>query len=317
LFSLSSNRFNVDRLFPEAVPGAREEIIVDQPMDSVSMLLVPDIDGEGSLKVDSLIYNSLEFTDVDGRIRIRDRKITCDNFTAALYTGTVTGKTTIDLNDPENPHYTGSFEASDIEANDVIGRFTDFGGFVYGKSSLEGSYNARGWDAEAFQSSLTLDGDWNMDDGKLMTSGVVYQSLSALTSAFGEQLQQEQILKDLSSPIQIREGALLLEKLSTRLGNLGDLNLGGAYGFSGDYSFNGEIKLTEEATRELLKSVQDLPFVSDGALARLSIPVEYKSVGGKAQYSLQLDEAVKKAAESVGKDAIKDLGSKLKDLFKK
>jgi len=55
LFSLSSHRFDADKMFPEAVPGSGTEQSASIP-DSVSLIILPNIDGRGTVSVDTLIY---------------------------------------------------------------------------------------------------------------------------------------------------------------------------------------------------------------------------------------------------------------------
>jgi len=61
LFELTSRRFNVDKLFPEAAPGSgvnRSSL----PADSVSVIILPDIDGRGIFSIDSMVYTKVEFS---------------------------------------------------------------------------------------------------------------------------------------------------------------------------------------------------------------------------------------------------------------
>ncbi|MBI5266739.1 MAG: AsmA family protein, partial [candidate division Zixibacteria bacterium] len=118
-FTLKSHRFDTDKLFPEAVPGSGENR-ASKPIDSVPPILIPDIDGQGTCAIDTLVYSQVEITNITGKVRIKDRKVEVYDATGKVYTGSVAGNTTVDLNDFNNPRYTGKFAATQIEADDFI-----------------------------------------------------------------------------------------------------------------------------------------------------------------------------------------------------
>jgi len=252
-FELTSKRFDVDKLFPEAVPGSGTAIPGEEvSMDSVSMVMIPDIDGRGTFRVDTLIYSEVELTGIDGKLKYLDRKITAYDVTGKVYTGSVSGETTIDLNDFENPHYTGKFSAKRVEANDFIDRFSKFGGFLYGKIDINGDYDAVGWESEQFLNSLSMNGVGNMLDGKLVTSGAANSLLSNLAEKTGQTFEKEQTLKNLTSNITVKDGKVHLDNMKTKLGNIGDMEIGGYYGFNNEINYSIGILLSEELTKKLV-----------------------------------------------------------------
>ncbi|HDL01920.1 MAG TPA: hypothetical protein ENH23_06780, partial [candidate division Zixibacteria bacterium] len=125
VFKFESHRFNVDKLFPEAVPGVGEENKTAS-LDSVSTMILPDIDGRGTFAIDTLIYSKVELTSLKGKVNVKDKKIECYDVTGNVYSGKVAGNTTINLTDFNNPKYVGSFNAIQIEVNDFANRFTKF-----------------------------------------------------------------------------------------------------------------------------------------------------------------------------------------------
>ncbi len=250
-FYLSSHRFDIDKLFPEAVPGSAEAPTAVSA-DSVSLLILPDIDGRGTLRADTVIYCSVEFTALNGKVRVRDRKIECYDVTAEVYTGNVSGNTTVDLNDFEDPHYSGEFAGQQIEANDFISRFSGFGGHLYGKANLTGSYSANGWEPDTFLNSLSMNGHADMREGKLVTSGTVYTLLNGLAEKTGQSFAKEQPIKALSTDIAVADGRVKLDKLQSSLGNLGKMAVDGYYGFDGSLDYTGELELSRSASEKLL-----------------------------------------------------------------
>jgi len=323
LFELSSHRFDTDKLFPEAVPGSGGGDLAaaasgeQVSLDSVSMIIVPDIDGQGTFKVDTLIYSQVQFTQITGKLKYIDRKITAYDATGKVYSGDVAGETTIDLNDFEKPRYSGQFRATKVEVDDFIARFTKFGGHVFGKVDLNGSYNAVGWEPEEFLNSLNMNGVGAMQEGKLVTSGEVYSLMSGLAEKAGQTFDKEQALKNLKSNIIVKDGKVYLDKMKTKLGNLGDMELDGYYGFNDEINYNGSILLSEATTKDLMSKGGLLGglagILSDKTSTRLKLPLKLVGTVNKPKAEIDYSTLTEKAGDNL-KDGAKNL---LNGLLKK
>ncbi|HOP07374.1 MAG TPA: AsmA family protein [candidate division Zixibacteria bacterium] len=314
VFVLESGRFDFDRMFPEAVPGSGTNRST-LPVDSTPPLILPDLDGRGRFAIDSLVYSEMDFTNVTGRVRIKDLVIECWDIEADVYTGKVSGTTTIDLNDFEQPKYDGSFEAKDIEANDFVSRFSNFGGMVYGKVNLTGTYDAAGWEPEDFLNALTVDGNADMNQGKLVTPDAMLGALSGLAEKAGKSIEKEQTLKNLASKIKVQDGKVMVDALKTSLGNIGDLTLDGFYGFNGDISYNGSLFLSESMTSELMNQsgvTSALGGLLGGksATKRIKLPLTVSGTVDKPKVGIDLSEALKDGAKGQLEDALKGLLNK-------
>jgi len=302
LFELYSRRFDTDRLFPEAVPGAGGESVTLSG-DSISAVILPDIEGRGTVRADTVIYCQVEMTQVEARVRMKDRRIECYDAVARVYSGAVTGKTTIDLSDFSNPHYTGEFNATQIEANDFVSRFSSFGGHLFGKGNFEGDYDARGWEPEDFLNSLSVEGDLDVRDGRLVTSGAVFSAMNQLASTLGETFEQEQTIRNFASRITVENGRVSTDELISRLGDIGDVKLNGSYGFDESLEYTGTLVLSQARSRKL----------GLGDSERAELPF---SIGG-TQTSPKLEFDLAALVKQAGESAIKDAAKKaLKDLFK-
>ncbi|HUV31162.1 MAG TPA: AsmA family protein [Acidobacteriota bacterium] len=316
LFTLSSRRFDTDRLFPEAVPGSGENR-ASKPVDSVSLVILPDIDGRGTLHVDTLIYSKVEFTDLDGKVRIKDRRIECYDVTGNVYSGKVSGTTTIDLNDFDNPVYTGEFKGDQVDVDDFMSRFTRFGGHVFGKCDLTGGYTARGWEPDEFLNSLTMNGRGNMLDGKIVTSGTLYKLISGLADKAGQSFSEEQPIKNLGTDILVKDGKIVLDNLKTRLTQVGDIEIGGFYGFDGSIGYSGSLLLSQEVTEKLVSKGGLLGglagLLTDKTTARLALPLKISGTADSPKAELDYSALTKTAGDDLGKKA----GNLLEDLLKK
>ena len=317
-FAWSSHRFDVDKLFPEAAPGTGVDR-TQLPADSVPLvpLVLPDVDGTGTFVFDTVVYSGVEFTNVRGQARIRDRKIDCYNVTSEVYTGSASGRVVIDLNDFSRPRYTGEFDAQRIEADDFVSRFSKLGGHLFGKANLRGSFDAVGLEPDSILRSLTMDGDFVMREGKLKTSGGTYKALKALADQIGESFSEEQPLKNLQTALKVEDGKVRVDELATSLGDIGDLVLDGYYGFDGSLDYNGSLLLTERLTQKLLSSsglVGGLAgLLQDDSIDRVKLPV--KITGSMDQPAFAVDYAA--LSKSLG-EGLKGKAEGLLDrLFKK
>ena len=319
-FTLSSRRFDTDKLFPEAVPGSAADPTQVSP-DSVSMVLLPDVDGRGTFVADTIIYSQVEFTDVNGKIKIYDRRIEAYDATAKVYSGGATGRTTIDLSDFENPVYSGEFAATQIEADDFVSRFSKLGGHLYGKADFSGNYNAVGWDPDAFLNSLNLSMDATVREGKLITTGTLNKALNEVAKLWHGSVAEEQTIRNLASKVHVQDGRVRLDQLKSRVGDLGDLLVDGWYGFDGALNYSGIFKLSREKTTAATSSGGMLgglaSLMADDDSQRLEVPITVTGTMTNPVPSIDFDALRKKATEKAGSDLLKKAGNALENLFKK
>ena len=315
-FKLSSHRFDSDKLFPEAVPGSGA-VKSNMSLDSLRTIIVPDVDGQGTFEVDTLVYSKIDFTAIKGKMKITNRKIDCYDVAAKAYTGTIAGKTSIDLADFENPRYLGEFQASQIEANDFVSRFSKFGGILYGKIDFGGHYDASGWEPEQFLQSLSLTGLGGMQEGKLVTTGPLYTAVKGIVEQTGQTFAQEQTLKALKTNVTIKGGKVILDQFRTSLGSVGDVQLSGYYGFNDEIGYTGTILLTRELTQSLLAKgglVAGLAsLVTDQRTQRMNVPIRISGTVTSPKAELDMSALNKKATEGIQQS----VGDLLQGLIKK
>lgn len=319
-FSLKSNILNIDKLFPEIVPGsqiASDSIQTQVVVDSVSPVILPDLIARGDFKVDKLIYDKIDFTQVKGNISYDDRIIYCTAVTGKVYTGDIIGDTKVDLTDFENPVYTGKFNATQIEADDFMTRFTKFSGFIFGKFNFSGTYKAQGWEPEEFLNSLEMNSDADMQEGKVVTSGAIFQTIKSLSENIGSGFEKEQYLKNARSRISVSNGKVMLDTMTTKLGNLGDLLLDGNYSFKNDIAYNGVLILSKEASEKLRSNKGFLGAISgiltDQASERINLPLVVTGTIDKPDLKIDYSSLSNEAK----KELLDGVGDKFKDLFKK
>ena len=314
-FDLSSPRLDVDRLIPAASPtGAAkggQPGMTRKPAVPAGVEF-PDLTCAGVFRADSVIYMQVPLTNVTGQVSVLDRQVSVHDVQAAVYTGTIDGRVDIDLHDLNDPSYAGDYSAKNIEVNNFVTRFAGLAGVVFGGCNLGGTFAARGLDPAAIRSSLSLDADALLTEGKVVTRGNLHQALSKLATETGGSFDKEQALRDLATHIKVANGRVGLEGLQTRLGTFADVSVGGWYAFNGELSYEGSLQLTKSETDRIF---------ANGAMAevarllgtrrpeRLTLPL---SVGGtRSDPKVKVD--VGTVLGDLQKAVVKEQGDKLQD----
>ncbi len=312
-FQMTSHRFNVDSMFPEVSPTTAEP--GSGVADTIAPFILPDINGRGTATFDTVVYMDVDFTNLNGNIVIRDRKVVVTDVVGKVYTGDIKGETSIDLNDWENPVYDGRFAATNIEANDFASRFTKFDGLVYGKLNMDGTFNAAGWEPDALLNTLTMSSDALMREGKIQTGGAIRDGLQALAKLVDDEIDVTQELRNARTKITVEDGRVKFDKLQSQLGQLGDVEVTGSYGFDGTLDYTGTILLSEKQTADVLSGnvVGDITsFLGGGkSVKRIGLPLKIGGTITNPTFTIDYNAI----ADQAGKGALDAISGKLKGLI--
>jgi hypothetical protein len=313
-FALTTARLDVDRLIPAASPaaGAAGEATAPRTQPEPLDMEFPDLTADGTFAADTLLYMQVPFTGVEGKIRLRNRVLACYDVTGAVYQGRIDGQVDVGLQDLDQPSFAGRYHARDIEVDRFLERFVGLGGVVFGACGLEGSFAARGRDPEVIRNSLSLAADAAIRQGRVVTGGDTYEALSRLAGQLGQSLDQEQALRDLATHISVQDGRVALENLTTGLGQLGDLTLGGSYAFSGELDYSGSLLLSEQQTARLFSGgvMGELgKLLGEEKPQRLALPLSV--TGWRTDPHVKLDLAA--VTEELQQGVAREQGRKLED----
>ena len=227
-YNLYAPLVNYDILIPEEEeePAASGIVTEGASGEAAAPIFLPDIEAGGKVRVDTFKFRGVEFTDLTADVSYSDGIITYKNASGQLYTGNVTSKGTVDINDMYQPAIGCSFTGKDIEANDFMTRFANIDGHLFGKMNLSGSLSGRGSELDDFIRSLNADGDLSMEEGHLVN----FDLITNMADQFGFKTFEEEQIRDLSTAVKIREGKLILD--GTRLfSRMGDWNIDGTVAF--------------------------------------------------------------------------------------
>ena len=303
-FTAKSHRFDVDRLFPEAAPGAGANLS-QVPIDSLPPLPIPAVDGKGTGQIDTLIYTQVEFTSISTDMTIKDRILYADNVKGDVYTGKVTGKASVNLSDLNNPVYNGQFDAKQIEANDFLARFTGFGGHLFGKLNMTGDFKASGLEPLQIVNSLTMDGDAVFKEARL----VGFDLFNKLAEQVNMKKLDEEKLRDFASAFHVADGRVEFDATKF-VSTFGDWNVTGSVGFDGSLDYKGTILLSDDMTAQAMTKFGAVAgLLKDSKTGRIRLPLTLGGTYSNPKIGLNL-------AGSDDKDNLqKNVGDALKNLL--
>ena len=305
-FKMTSRRFDTDKLFPEMVAGSdidRAELLAD----SIPVLILPDIDAGGTAHLNTLIYSQVEFTNINGRVAVKNRVISFTGVTGDLYTGKVSGEVAIDLNDFENPVFRGNYRADQIETNDFLDRFTGLGGHIFGKIDMTGDFAASGWEPEPIIQSLSMDGKADLREGRVVNLDLLNNVVDKLKL----KKIDEETIRELASAFKVDNGRVAFDEFEF-ISRMGDWAVGGSVGFDGTLDYSGTVLLSEKITSDILSQsglASGLAgLFQDKKSQRIKVP--FKLTGSYTKPTISLDLS--------SQDVIQDnLQNALQNIFKK
>jgi AsmA protein len=316
-FSLNSPLMDLDKIFPVT------EKAETQGTKTVSdTILLPDINAQGQISIQKLIFRKVEFTNLSARLDVTDGILRIDNVSSNVYTGTIGGKVLCDLTDINNPKFNMDFTASQIEANDFLSRFTTFDDHLFGKLNLTASFSGRGNKVPDIQKSLTASGKATITDGRLVN----FDLLNQLASYLKLKTFKEEQIKTLRNSFRIENSRVFFDDFSASAKD-GDFGLSGSVGLDGSLDY----KLTAVLSPELSQSFDALGDLSDyfkNDQGRVVLDVKIKGPAKNPEFALdaskaeekfkkQMSEKLKQEGEKTKEDLKKKGEDLLKDLFKK
>jgi hypothetical protein len=228
-------------------------------------------------------------------------------FKMEMLDGGVEGVLTRNLSDFSRPKFDAKIKATGIEANELFSAVTPLKGTVFGKMNLSGNFSGAGLVASEIMRSMSANGDWNIDSGKLVRFG----PLAKLGEKMGQDWKKELPLKNLKALFRMQDGRLVFNPLNFGL-PLGDFKSTGTLGLDGALDFVVDSRITPEAA---LRFGLPLPLLEMMKDPQGKIPVSFALTGTGAdpKISLTLPGAQQKKESFVEgkKEELKEKGSEL------
>jgi|GEM_PF-4549814 len=306
-FDFRSQFLDLDQLIPppERLPNGKVKV------DTVPL---PDWNGSGSISIGKGVINKLPFSNFQSPVKIDDGVIRLSGFKMDMLSGKVEGDLTRNMVDLSRPEFDVKIQASDIEANELFSAVTPLKGTVFGKMNLSGNFSGAGLMASEIMRSMSANGNWDIDSGKLVRFGPV----AKLGEKMGQDWKKELPLKNLKALFRMQNGRLIFNPLNFGL-PLGDFKSTGSLGLDGSLDFIVDSKVTAQAAErfglppallEMMKDPQGKIPVSFALTGTGSDPKINLTLPGAQQKKESLVEGKKEELKEKGSELLKRLKPK-------
>jgi|GEM_PF-3099287 len=291
-FELCSPFVDLDRMFPG--DDSRVSTEAGPPVPII------DLVADGTVHFDSAVYFGVPLAGFTCKAHFADLVLTLADARGRVYGGEVAAELSVDYTDFDRPAFVIDVRADTIEANDFIDDFTGFGGHLFGKINLTGTFAGQGEEAGDIVRSLTARGAISMAEGRLEKLG--------LLSALGRQagitgIRDAGPIKNMSADFWIADGRLYSKDWNfTSSGT--HYNLAGSVGFDGSLDYRVCLTIpTQAGGNKLLSALGNLLGGAGGVTLDLALTGTYD------QPRVKLDSGSNRKAFE------KNLQAKARELF--
>jgi len=209
--------------------------------DEMKTILVPaNIDFALDASADTVRFGTLALHGATGKLRIKDRRVTLDNFRTNVFGGAIAVNGWYETADSLKPEFDLKLALSEINVPAAfsglrtVQAFAPIARYAEGKASVQLELNgALGEDMLPVFSQLS-------GLGSLVTSGLVlrdFPGMNRLADALKLNLLHNPGFKDLKSSFAIRDGRLEVKPFEVRLGDLA-MNVSGSNGIDQSLAYD-------------------------------------------------------------------------------
>jgi uncharacterized protein involved in outer membrane biogenesis len=304
-FSMNSPLLDLDEILPpspETKPG-------EKTASADTILPLPNIDVDGQISIQKTIFRQVELTDLSAKVEVKDGVLHLDNVASKVYSGSVGGKVTCDLNDIEQIPYNIDVTANQIEANDFLSRFTGFDNHLYGKLNMTADFSGKGNELTDLQKTLIAKGKVTFTDGKLVN----WDILNKIASFLKMDSFKEQQIKTLWNVFRIENSRVWFDDFSAVTQD-GDYKLTGSVGLDGslDYKLNAVLSPVLSTKFDALGSFSNYLKNDQG---RVVLDIKVKGPVTNPEFYLDTSQPQEKLKQDVKEKTQEQLKEKGQDLL--
>jgi AsmA-like C-terminal region/AsmA family len=284
------------------VPGKKA-----QPAESA---MLPPINIDASVKIDSFVTEKFVFTNAIGNIGIADGIVNLKNFSFNAFQGKVSTSGTLDLRDPKKKPFNFDLDVTAVESNDILSKFSSIGKNLFGKFTMKSALKGDLDDTLGInRKTLTGAGTVRVADGKLLG----FPLTTKLADYTGISELREVNFQQWTNAFSIADGKVEIKDLAIAAGATNFL-VKGSHGLDGIMDYDLTVKLPASVSDRL-----KLPGVGTELIKLLKdkenrINLNFAVTGETTSPKLSLNT---KAQEDVAKKALEEQKNKLIDQGKK
>jgi uncharacterized protein involved in outer membrane biogenesis len=276
--------------------------------------VLPDIAMDITASIGTLTMEKFELTNVRSTMRIADGVITLQNFSGAIYNGTINTSGTLDLRNTATPLFDLALDIKSLDAHALLPNFTSFGSRLFGDLSMSTKLQGALDDTMGLVTqALTGGGNVSVASGKL--TGVKVNQ--AIASMVGLPNLEEINFKDWANSFTIANGRMEVKDLKISALDA-DYFLNGSVGLDGSLDYAMSVLLPPSASAKLAVpgfAGQATELFKDQS-GRIKLDFKVGGMMGNPTVSLNTD-AAKKKAEDLAMQKLAEEKKKLEDELKK
>ncbi|MDH4223597.1 MAG: AsmA family protein [candidate division Zixibacteria bacterium] len=307
-FSLKSDFIDLDEILPAEQKGTSEK-----NKDLKTAPPFPDINATGKIDIKKVIFRQVEFENLMADLEVKNRIVKVENVITSVYSGSVGGNATYDMTDVDNPGFNIKVNASQIEANNFLTRFTLFKEHLFGELNLTADFSGRGMSIEEITKSLIASGKGTITEGRLVN----WEFLNKISGFLKLNQFKEEKIKNLSNSFLINNSRVYFEDFEA-FSESGDWKATGSIGLDGSLNYLVSVVLSPELSGKI--NLGDLGKLFQDERGRIVLDFEIGGNVDNPKFALSTSRQQKRYQEEIQeqKDKLKeDLKKKGQDLLKK
>lgn len=325
--TIRSNRFNLN----DFMSGTDENIPAETGEHTSSgLLIIPrNIDFTMDARMKEVMFDSMVFTDMNGKLSIKDGKADMNNLSMKTMGGTMVLNGYYSTTDTSNPVFNAGFRmnglnfAQTYKELNMVQKLAPV--FENLKGSFSGTMNIRtNLDKEMSPVLPTMQGSGSLTTRDMELSGV--KVIDQLAGLVNKPELKNITVKDLNLDFAIKDGRVATTPFDIKFQGY-VLNLSGSTGLDQTIDYSGKIRLP--ASAGTIGQLSSVDFKIGGTFTAPNVSLDTKSMAGQVVESakdiaiekigkeLGLDSAIVSNKDSIRKKATEKVTEKALDFLKK
>ncbi|MDL2266092.1 AsmA family protein [Parabacteroides sp. OttesenSCG-928-G21] len=277
--TLRSNYFNANDFLSEETA----EVEADTTSFSLRDIIIPkNIDFVLDAGLKQVVYSSINITDMEGAMTVRDGILTLNNVSAKALGGSCKVTGSYNTSNPEDPKVNFALNlqqvsfAETFKSVESIQKFAPIFESLIGTYSMNFNFNTTLGET-ILQTLANLAGGGALQTQEVKVENVT--ALTALSSALKTDALNNFSAKDLNLPFTINNGKIDTKPFNINIGSGGSLRLEGSTGLDQTIEYKGTVTLPKSLANDYINNV---PITIGGTFTSPKIGIDAKSLATSA-----------------------------------
>lgn len=301
--NIKSNHMNLnDFMSADTTATAVTDTASTQPAEAGSLLIIPkNIDFTMQANLKEVLFDSMTFKDVNGKLIVRDGKVDMQNLSLGAMGGNVVLNGCYSTSDPKTPTFNAGLKMTDLSFAETYKELNMVQQLAPIFANLKGTYSGNlniNTQLDQTMSPVlpTLEGSGNLSTRDLSLSGVA--AIDKIADAINKPDLKNLSAKDMNLDFTIKDGRIETKPFDLKLGDY-TLNLSGTTGLDQTIDYSGKLQLPESAGK-----------IAEYTTFNLKIGGTFTSPSVKVDAASMANQALKSAGEKVLNKLTDKIGDK-------